>query len=74
MRVTVRLFASLRKGRTKSAVLDLADGAALRAVLQRLEIPEDEVSLRLVNGQFAEFEQVLASEDVVSLFPAIGGG
>ena len=70
----VRLFAGLRAGRFNRRAMDLADGTRLADLLGELGIPPEQVSLPLVNGRSAKLETPLAEGDVVSLFPAIGGG
>ncbi len=74
MDVEVRLFATLRQGRFGKKKIDLPQGSKVQDVLDRLAILPDEVVILLVNGQEAEIARPLHSEDVVSLFPAVGGG
>lgn len=74
MDVEVRLFATLRQGRFGKKRLALAEGASVRDVVRQLHIAPDEVSILLVNGQNAPLDRALAPGDVVSLFPAVGGG
>jgi len=74
MEIEVRLFAGLRTGRFKKQVLQVPDDSRLGDILHRLDIPEDNVSLPLVNGQYSELDHSLQTGDVLSLFPAVGGG
>ena len=74
MEVEVRLFGGFREGRFKRRALVLAEGAPLRDVLQQLHIPEEEVSLPLVNGQYSKLDRLLSDNGVLSVFPAMGGG
>ena len=74
MQVEVRLFAIFRQGRFNRTAMDLPEGTPLRDLILQLEIPEKEVSLPLVNGQYSPLDRVLAAGDVVALFPAVGGG
>jgi molybdopterin converting factor small subunit len=74
MQVEVRLFAVFRQGRFNRTEMDLPEGTPLRDLILQLEIPEKEVSLPLVNGQYSPLDRVLAAGDVVALFPAVGGG
>jgi molybdopterin converting factor small subunit len=74
MQVEVRLFAGLREGRFKKKAVDIDEAAQLRDVLRRLDIPEGEVSLPLVNGRYSEMSRPLEAGDVLSIFPAVGGG
>jgi molybdopterin converting factor small subunit len=74
MEIEVRLFAGLRAGRFKRRGVQVRDGARLRDVLRILEIPEEEVSLPLINGRYCELDEPLREADVLSVFPAVGGG
>lgn len=72
--VEVRLFATFRQGRFDKRVLDLPAGTRLREVVRDLRIPEHDISLPLVNGRYVALDRELQPHDVVSLFPAVGGG
>lgn len=74
MEIEVRLFAGLRIGRFRRRNVEVPEGTRLRDVLGILEIPEDEVSLPLINGRYSELDEPLNSDDVLSVFPAVGGG
>jgi len=74
MEVEVRLFATLRLGRFKTRTLDVAEGATVRDVLREAGVPAEAVSLPLINGLYSKLDQHLAPGDVVSAFPALGGG
>jgi len=74
MDVEVRLFATLRQGRFGKKKLAFCDGATVQDVIQQLRIAPEEVSILLVNGQNAQPGRTLRPGDVVSLFPAVGGG
>ena len=74
MQIEVRLFATFRKGRFNRCVMDLAEGTSLREVLVQIGIPAEEVSLPLVNGEFSPLDRKIVPGDVVSFFPAVGGG
>lgn len=74
MQIEVRLFATLREGRFVKQPVELAAPCPTRDVLLLLGIREREVFLCLVNGEHSKLDRVLANNDVVSLFPAVGGG
>jgi molybdopterin converting factor small subunit len=74
MEIEVRLFAGLRVGRFRRREIEVPDGAELREVLGMLGIPEEEVSLPLINGRYSEMNVPLKPADVLSVFPAVGGG
>ena len=74
MNIEVRLFATLRHGRSPRQSIELPAGSRLADVPDQLNIGRHEVFIRLRNGCAAEWETVLSDGDTVSLFPAIGGG
>ena len=80
MEITVRLLASYRRyvpeGHDEQAGYgqELPRGSTVADVLESLPIPPGEVYTFFVNGRHAEREQVLEEGDVVSIFPAAGGG
>lgn len=57
MEVEVRLFATLRLGRFKKRTMDLSEGARLLDVLQEANVPDEEVSLPLVNGRYSKLDR-----------------
>ncbi len=74
MNVEVRLFATLCNGRFETRRLEIPEDYQLRDLLKQLAIAEIEAPLRFVNGRFVPLEHRLADQDVISLFPAVGGG
>ena len=74
-RIELRLYASLRKWRDPP-IGDLAVGPSvvIQSLLGEIGIPADEVAVVFLNGRRARLEDKLADGDVLSLFPAIGGG
>jgi sulfur carrier protein len=74
MQVTVKLFATLRQGRFDIDILDLPPGTKIIDVVQRLGIPEREVTLIFVNGLHREFLTELHDGDTLAMFPPVGGG
>ena len=74
MQVEVRLFAVFREGRFKTRVLDLSDGTRLGELVRQVGVPAEAVFLSLINGRHSPMDQALQDKDVVSLFPAVGGG
>lgn len=74
MKVTLKLFATLRDYGEKYEELELKEGTTLEGLVSMKKIPIDMPMIRLINGEFAEFSQVLKDGDVVALFPPIAGG
>ena len=80
MRITIRLLASYRRylparsDEQAGYTFEVADGALVGDVLHSLPVPQDDVFTFLVNGRHVTDDQVLHEGDVLSVFPAVGGG
>lgn len=74
MKVTVKLFATLRKGRFDMETREYSSGTRINQVIDELNIPKGQVSIIFVNYQHAELDRQLDDGDVVAFFPPIGGG
>jgi len=74
MNIKVRLFATLRNDRGKEVMVEGSEGMTCRFIIDTLEIPEEEVSILLINGRDGHLDTPLSPEDVVSIFPPVGGG
>ncbi len=74
MKITIKLFASLRRGRFKSEQWDVPEGSTVELVFDRLGLQPRDVSILRVNGRDVADGQVLGAGDIVTLFPPLGGG
>jgi molybdopterin converting factor small subunit len=80
VQITVRLLASYRQylppshDENAGFAYDVTAPARVGEVLDRLPVPSDEPHTFFVNGRHAEREQLLEPGDVLSVFPAVGGG
>lgn len=74
MQVTVKLFATFRNGRFKIQEQELPEGTQCRQVVTGLGITEEEVGVIMINGRHGSIDQQLANNDVLSIFPLVGGG
>lgn len=74
MKITVKLFATLRNNRFKVAERDYPEGTTILDVANDLEIPREELALTMINGILVEVENILSEGDVLSIFPPVGGG
>ncbi len=72
--IEVRLFATFREDRFKERRMDFPEEGLCEDLLGQLDIGVDEAGILLVNGDSATPETKLHAGDVVSIFPAIGGG
>ena len=80
MLITVRLLASYRQylpqdhDAQAGYRLQVPPGAQVSDVLAELPIPPGDVFTFFVNGRHAQRDQVLQAGDILSVFPAVGGG
>ena len=72
--IEVRLFAGLRQGRQKVYQMEPGSVSIVQDVMNALDIPRSEVNIILINGFHQKPETEIKDEDIVSLFPAVGGG
>jgi molybdopterin synthase sulfur carrier subunit len=80
MRIAVRLLAGYRSYLPEDHdgqggfPYEVEEGATVREVLQRLPIPPADRCTFFVNGRHGRRDQTLREGDVLTLFPAVGGG
>jgi molybdopterin converting factor small subunit len=74
MQITVKLFATLRVNREKIMTLEVEAGTTPRMISERLEIPVVDVAIIMVNGRSVPLDHKLVENDVLALFPPVGGG
>jgi len=72
--IKIRLFATLREGRSKELSLEMKEGATTQSVIDKLGIAEQDVAILLINGRDGRLETKLNDSDVISIFPPVGGG
>ena len=72
--IEVRLFAGLRQGRQKIYQMEPDSVKTVQDVMDTLNIQREEVNILLINGFHQKPETEVKDEDIVSLFPAVGGG
>ena len=72
--IEVRLFAGLRQGRQKIYHMEPGSVKNVHDIMDVLHIDRKEVNILLINGFHQKPETEIKDEDIVSLFPAVGGG
>ena len=72
--IEVRLFAGLRQGRQKIYQMEPDSIATVQDIMDLLSIDRKEVNILLINGFHQKPETQVQDGDIVSLFPAVGGG
>ena len=74
MKVTVKLFATLRKNRFSQDQLTLPDNAAVSDLLKELKIPQEHIGILLTDGKNVSADSKISDGQTISIFPAVGGG
>jgi molybdopterin synthase sulfur carrier subunit len=79
MIVQVKLFATLRRhyphlGIGEAMSVELANGATVGQLIERIHLPATEVKVIFVNGIVRQDQHALGDGDQVGIFPAVGGG
>ncbi len=74
MNVTIKLFAYFRDSRFKIENRDLDEGTTVGNVVDSLNINREEMGVAMINSRHATFDTELRENDVLAIFPVIGGG
>ncbi len=74
MEITVKLFASLGRNRFHEKEIQMPNGITVLDITKKLNIDPKEVSIIFINNRHAELEHTLKDNDILALFPPIGGG
>jgi molybdopterin converting factor small subunit len=74
MQVTVKLFAFFRDGRFKEEGRDYPQGTKVGEIVSGLGIEPEEVGVVMINSRQAGLDALVSKDDVVAIFPVIGGG
>ena len=79
MRVTVKLFATLVRFKEGSRAarpfdVELPESSTVRDLIDTLKIPPQETQIVFINNLIVEPATQLHENDVVGMFPPVGGG
>ena len=74
MKITIKLFATLREGLFNKKTVEFAEGCTVEQIIKELSIPREKVSIIFVNNCHEEMTHRLSDGDEVGLFPLVGGG
>lgn len=73
MEVKVKLFGDLREGRFKEEKTQLEENSRVIDIINKHNLPLENVAICMVNSQVAEFGQELKNQDIVAFSPPVGG-
>ncbi len=72
--IEVRLFATLREDRGKYLYLNASEFKDGQSIIKHLEIDRNDVAIFLINGIHSKVEDAINDEDIIAIFPPVGGG
>ena len=74
LRITVKLFAYFRDNRFKIEEREIGEGTTVGDIVDSVGIDRQEVGVLMINSRHAVFDRQLSNNDVLAIFPIIGGG
>jgi len=74
VKVTIKLFAFFRESRFKIENRDLEKGTTVGNIVDVLGINREEVGVQMINSRHTTLETELSENDILAIFPVIGGG
>lgn len=79
MKLSISLFATLRKfappvARNGEFTLEVPQGVTIRELLTLCHLPEQSVTVVMVNGMVAPLGAAIEDEAEISIFPPLAGG
>ena len=74
MVLTIKLFATFRKGRFDVAEEEVPEGTTVAELVARHRLPVGEIGVVLVNGRHVELSARPPAGATVAIFPLLGGG
>ena len=74
MKLTVKLFAYFRDNRFAAEVLQYPDDITVGEIVDRLGIDRDEIGITMINSKHSSFDDTPAEDDILAIFPMVGGG
>jgi molybdopterin converting factor small subunit len=74
MQIRIKCFATLSDHTPQGGSLQLSEGATVMDAMTLVGLKEADVKLIFVNSKSAGLDTVLADDDQLGIFPAVGGG
>ena len=74
MQVTIKLFAYFRDNRFREEVQEIAVDTQVGDIVDGLGIDREEVGVLMRNSRHCSFETTLNPNDILAIFPVVGGG
>jgi len=74
MQVKVKLFAYFRDNRFREEQREIAPHTRVVDIVDGLGIDREEIGVLMINSRHCEFETELKPDDILAIFPVVGGG
>lgn len=74
MQLTVKLFAYFRDNRFAVEVREYPADTTVGKIIDQLEIDRGEIGITMINSRHCQFETTVHENDILAIFPVIGGG
>jgi sulfur-carrier protein len=74
MKITVKLFAYFRDNRFKIEQREIDEATTVGDIVDALGINREEVGVLMMNSRHTEFNVHPVENDVLAIFPVVGGG
>lgn len=75
MEIELKLFATLAPYLPENSEnYPIEEGETIKSLINKLGIPEKDVTLMFINSLRSDHDSELADKDRVGLFPPVGGG
>jgi len=74
MKITVKLFATLRTGKFEEKVFDIDNTPDIDYLLNMVNLKREDVAIIFINGRHGDYNTTVTDGDIIALFPPIGGG
>ena len=74
MKLTVKLLAYFRDNRFVAEVQEYPSSHTVKDIVTDLGIDPEEVGVLMINSRKCKFETVPKENDILAIFPVIGGG
>lgn len=72
--ITVKLFAYFRDNRFKIKTTTISEGTTVGDIVDSYNIDREEVGVLMINSRHTEFDVTPQPNDVLAIFPVVGGG
>ncbi len=74
MQLTVKLFATFRKGRFDIEIGEYPPGTTVAQIVDELQLPREQLGILMVNSRHVDLDRELIEGETLAIFPLVGGG